>query len=84
MHVRLLTLDERKLLSLSFLGLLSHLLLKGRLDVLVDLLLLANDLLSLIVLIFLFLFDLSLDFREDSASLILGSALVLHFLEHGA
>ena len=84
MHVRLLTLNERKLLSLSFLGLLSHLLLKGRLDVLVDLLLLANDLLSLIVLIFLLLFDLGLDLGEDSASFILGSALVLHFLEHGA
>ena len=82
--MRLLTLDERKLLSLSFLGLLSHLLLKGRLDVLVDLLLLAYDLLPLIVLIFLLLFDLSLDFREDSASFILRSVFVLHFLENRA
>ena len=84
MYVRLLTLNERKLLSLTLLGLLSHLLLKGRLDVLVDLLLLTNDLLPLIVLIFLLLFDLGLDLGEDSASLILGSALVLHFLEHRA
>ena len=83
-YVRLLTLNERKLLSLTLLGLLSHLLLKGRLDVLVDLLLLTNDLLPLIILIFLLLFDLGLDLGEDSASLILGSALVLHFLEHRA
>lgn len=83
-HVLLLTLDERNLLSFSLLGLLCHLLLKGRLDVLVDLLLLANDLLPLIVLIFLLLFDLGLDFSEDSASFIYGCALVLHLLEHRA
>ena len=82
--MRLLTLDESKLLSLTLLGLLSHLLLKGRLNVLVNLLLLTNDLLSLIILIFLLLFDLGLDLGEDSASFILGSALVLHFLENRA